>query len=97
TGFSFNPEPTTLSFIPANWPGWWESEAKEEILDRIMTATDFDERFAIWEEFRPLYFEAVPAIRVGDFFGLTIFRSTLEGEALPVSSFPIFWNVWLED
>lgn len=97
TGFSFNPEPTTLSFIPANWPGWWESEAKEEILDRIMTATDFDERFAIWEEFQQLYFEEVPAIRVGDFFGLSIFRSNLKGEALPVSSFPIFWNVWLED
>jgi peptide/nickel transport system substrate-binding protein len=97
TGFSFNPEPTTLSFIAANWPGWWESEAKDEILDRIMTETDFEARMAVWEEFQTLYFEEVPIIRVGDFFGLSVKRSNLQGENLPLSSFPIFWNVWIDE
>lgn len=97
TGISFNPEPTTLSFIPDNWPGWWESAAKDEVMGRIMTETEFEARFAIWEEFQQLYFEEAPVIRTGDFFGLSLKRASIQGESLPVSSFPIFWNVWSEE
>lgn len=97
TGFSFTPEPTTLSFIPDDWPGWWESEDKEAALAPLMEETDPDARKALWDEFQALVYEEVPIVKTGDFFGLSIKRKSLQGENLPVSSFPIFWNQWLEE
>ncbi|CAN5117857.1 ABC transporter substrate-binding protein [soil metagenome] len=97
TGFSFTPEPTTLSFIPAEWPGWWESEDKEAALAPLMEETDPEARRALWDEFQALVYEEVPIVKTGDFFGLSIKRKALQGENLPVSSFPIFWNQWLEE
>lgn len=97
TGFSFNPEPTTLSHISDSWPGWWVSEAKDEILGRLMSETDFERRKEIWDEFQLLNFEEVPIVRTGDFFGLSVKRAALKGESIPISSFPIFWNTWLEE
>jgi peptide/nickel transport system substrate-binding protein len=97
TGFSFTPEPTTLSFIPAEWPGWWESEDKEAALAPLMEETDPEARRALWDEFQALVYEEVPIVKTGDFFGLSIKRKSLQGESLPVSSFPIFWNQWLEE
>lgn len=95
TGLSFNPEPTTLSFIPDDWPGWWVSDKKDELLSKLFEETEFDPRYATWEEFQMLVYEEVPIVRVGDFFGLDIKRTALKGEKLPISSFPIFWNSWI--
>ncbi len=97
TGFSFTPEPTTLSFIPDDWPGWWESEDKEAALAPLMEETEPEARKALWDEFQALVYEEVPIVKTGDFFGLSIKRKALQGENLPVSSFPIFWNQWLEE
>lgn len=97
TGISFTPEPTTLSFIPDDWPGWWESADKEAALAPLMEETDPEARKALWDEFQALVYEEVPIVKTGDFFGLSIKRKALQGENLPVSSFPIFWNQWLEE
>ena len=97
TGFTFLPEPTTLSFIPDDWPGWWVSEAKDAALAPLMEETDPDARKALWDEFQVLVYEEVPIVKTGDFFGLSIKRKALQGESLPVSSYPIFWNQWLEE
>ncbi len=97
TGFSFTPEPTTLSFIPDDWPGWWVSEEKDTALAPLMEETDPEARKVLWEEFQALVYEQVPIVKTGEFFGLSIKRKALQGENLPVSSFPIFWNQWLEE
>jgi len=96
TGFSFTPEPTTLSFIPDDWPGWWVSEDKTRVLSAVMEETDPDKRKQLWDDFQALFYEEVPVIKVGDFFGLSIKRKELKGENIGISSFPAFWNQWLE-
>lgn len=96
TGFSFTPEPTTLSFIPDDWPGWWASDAKTEALSAVMEEIDPTERKALWDAFQELFYEEVPVIKTGDFFGLSIKRKELKGENIGISSFPAFWNQWLE-
>lgn len=97
TGFSFTPEPTTLSFIPDEWPGWWVSEEKDAALEPLMEETDPEARKELWADFQELVYDEVPIVKTGDFFGLSIKRKALQGENLPVSSFPIFWNQWLEE
>ena len=97
TGFSFSPEPTTLSFIPENWPGWWVSDQKTKLLAEIFKETDFKKRKALWDQFQQLVYEEVPVVKAGDFFGLSIKSKKLKGENIPISSFPVFWNQWLEE
>jgi peptide/nickel transport system substrate-binding protein len=94
TGFGFGPEPTTVAFIPADWPGWWESDAKEEALQAVMEETDVERRQELWDEFQGVFYEDVPVIKVGDFFGLTIRRAELQDGL--VAQEPRFWNAWLE-
>jgi peptide/nickel transport system substrate-binding protein len=95
TGFGFGPEPTTVAFIPADWPGWWQSEEKEAALQAVMEETDSDRRRELWDEFQRIFYEEVPVIKVGDFFGLTIRRVELQGGL--VAQEPRFWNTWLEE
>jgi peptide/nickel transport system substrate-binding protein len=94
TGFGFGPEPTTVAFIPADWPGWWDSEAKETALQAVMEETEQEAREDLWDEFQQVFYDEVPVIKVGDFFALTIFRSELHGGL--VAQEPRFWNVWLD-
>jgi peptide/nickel transport system substrate-binding protein len=94
TGFGFGPEPTTVAFIPADWPGWWESEEKEAALQAVMEETDQDAREELWDDFQQVFYDEVPVIKVGDFFALTIYRSELQNGL--VAQEPRFWNVWLE-
>lgn len=94
TGFGFGPEPTTVSFIPADWPGWWTSEEKEAALQAVMEETDQEARKELWDEFQQVYYDEVPVIKVGDFFGLTIRRAELKNGL--VAQEPRFWNAWIE-
>ncbi len=95
TGFGFGPEPTTVAFIPSDWPGWWESDAKEEALQAVMEETNVERRQELWDEFHGVFYDEVPVIKVGDFFGLTIRRVELHGGL--VAQEPRFWNAWLAD
>ena len=94
TGFGFGPEPTTVAFIPADWPGWWDSEAKDDALQAVMEETEQEAREDLWDDFQQVFYDEVPVIKVGDFFALTIFRSELHGGL--VAQEPRFWNVWLD-
>lgn len=97
TGFSFSPEPTTLGFIPATWPGWWkDSPQKQAALAAVMEETDPGRRLKRWAEFQKVFYDEVPVVKVGDFFGLTIHRASLRGDNTPVSAWPVFWNTWRE-
>lgn len=94
TGFGFGPEPTTVAFIPADWPGWWTSEAKEAALQAVMEETEQEARLELWDEFQQVYYDEMPVIKVGDFFGLTIRRTELKNGL--VAQEPRFWNTWIE-
>jgi peptide/nickel transport system substrate-binding protein len=95
TGFGFGPEPTTVAFIPDDWPGWWTSDAKEAALQAVMEETEQEAREELWDEFQQVFYDDVPVIKVGDFFALTIYRSELHGGL--VAQEPRFWNAWLEE
>lgn len=96
TGFTFEPEPTVLSFIGEGWPGWWVSDRKRELLGKLADESDFTKRKALWDQFQQLVYDEAPVVKLGDFFGLTIKRRELKGEKIPISSYPAFWNQWIE-
>ena len=96
TGFSFSPEPTQLSFVTAEWPGWWVNEEKEKQLAALNAETDQQKRKALWDKMQTLVYQEAPIIKVGEFFGLSIKRKELKGESIPISSWPAFWNQWVD-
>lgn len=96
TGHSFSPEPTQVSFLTSDWPGWWENEEKEKQLGALLAEPDTARRKVLWDRFQQLVWDDVPAIKVGEFFGLSLKRKQLKGDSIPISSWPSFWNQWLE-
>jgi len=73
-----------------------ESGEKDKQLAALMAETDQQKRKALWDKFQQLVYDEVPIVKTGEFFGLSIKRKALKGENIPISSWPSFWNQWLE-
>ena len=68
---SFNPEPTSYSFIVGPGAGGWTSDEKSAILDEMNSALTTAERAAAWAKMQELMYRTAPVIRVGEMYGLT--------------------------
>ena len=94
TGHGFVPDPSLLTVLNSAYPGWWDSEAKNELLARFQSEPDQQKRMAIWEEIHALIYEEVPAIRMGDYYSLTISSASLQN--FYGTTWPVLWNVWIQ-
>ncbi len=98
TGITFRIDPVMLPFMMGTtWPGWWDSDRKVQLTAELQQETDFDARFAIWEEIQELFYEEVPLIKIADQFNLNARSPQLQGFEGFVQLSPSFWNVWLEE
>jgi peptide/nickel transport system substrate-binding protein len=98
TGITFRIDPVMLPFMMGTtWPGWWGTDRKVELTRQLQQETDFEDRFAIWEELQELFYEEVPLIKVADAFNLNARSPLVQGFEPFVQLSPVFWNVWLED
>lgn len=97
TGISFKPDPTMLSMMQlATWPGWWDSEASLEAFKIVQTETEFEARYAGWEQTQAVFYEEVPMIKLGDSTNVMAFASGLQGLTTQVQLGVPYWNLWLE-
>ena len=98
TGIAFRVDPVTLPFLQGNtWPGWWATDAKVEAVTRLQSEAEFDARYAAFEDVQRLYFDEVPAIKLGDVLGVSAVSPKLKGPAPLTQLSAEFVNVWLED
>lgn len=96
TSFIFSPgidPPIQPVILGPTWPGWWTTEAKEQLVARLIREPDAQARKKIWDEVQRLYWDDVPGIKFGDFFNLAIARPAVQGLATRPDLF--FWNVWV--
>ncbi|HUG13936.1 MAG TPA: ABC transporter substrate-binding protein [Thermomicrobiales bacterium] len=91
---SFRPDPTMRN-ITASATGWWEDEAKDQLLADLGAELDFGARFAIWEQVQHLFYEQVPRLKIGDSRRILVRSPKLRG-AGPDELQPDFSNAWLE-
>ncbi len=98
TGYAFKPDPV-LSVITdvCNFAGWWCTDDAVELVEQLRTETDFDTRFAIWEEIQALFYEQVPVIKNGDALRTMVHTASLKGLSDQVQLGPILWNAWIEE
>jgi peptide/nickel transport system substrate-binding protein len=93
TGFSLVPDPTFLLALSPVWPGWYENRDMAAMLTLMRRHTDPKVRMEIWNRAQRLYYEDMPAVKVGDFFFVHVARREFEGyTGRPMST---FWNTWL--
>ncbi len=98
TGIAFRVDPVTLPMLQGvSWPGWWATDAKVEAVTRLQSESDFDARYAAFEDVQKLYYDEVPAIKLGDTLGVSAYAPKLKGPAPLTQLSPEFVNIWLED
>ena len=94
TGFSQYAHPATQPFNDAAWPGFWESEAKDQAIRDMMAASDDESLKSAIDAYTETLWEEMPLVKVGDNFVLRAHRNEMKG----FDNFPdwFFWNVGLE-
>jgi peptide/nickel transport system substrate-binding protein len=91
---SFRPDPVMRN-LTASAAGWWENEEKDELLGQLQTESDYDVRFAIWEQVQAMFYEDVPRLKIGNSLRILVRAASLQGIG-PTEMQPEFSNAWLE-
>jgi peptide/nickel transport system substrate-binding protein len=97
TGLVFRVDPSALPFVPScAWFGWWCTERKVALVKQLQQSTDFKTRYKAFEDIQQVFYEEVPAIKLGDGHGVTAISAKLKGFDGRIQLEPEFSNVWLE-
>jgi peptide/nickel transport system substrate-binding protein len=91
---SFRPDPVMRN-LTASAAGWWEDEQKDQLLAQLQSESDYDKRFAIWEQVQQRFYEDVPRLKIGNGRRVLARSATLH-DIGPTELQPEFSNAWLE-
>lgn len=96
--YSTTPDPSLVLMLNPAYAGWWNTPEIQTLRNELNMITDFDLRYAKWQEIMKLWYEQIPAIKFGDAFQLHLIRAEIGGgygtpENPPMLS-PFFWNAW---
>lgn len=94
TGHPAAQHPVMHVFLNSTWPGWWESEKKDELVDAILSEPDFDKVYSLVEDLQRLVYDDVALVKTGEYFVLHACRSNFKGYAKMLR--PFMFNTWLE-
>ena len=94
TAFVFVPEPATSAQVLCEWPGWWCTPEKDQLLQAMGREPDFKKRYAMWEKVQTMFYAEAPRIKIGDYFRLDARRKDVMG--YEPGPYMHFWNVWLD-
>jgi len=86
-------DPSLFGMLDPASPGWWDSPDKRAALDRFIAAPDTPRRIAAWKQLQAVFYDEVPAVLIGVFYGLYGISTRLSGFT-PFGE-PFFWNTRL--
>jgi len=90
THHGFQPDPILLTFLNPTYPGWWDNPEINALRTELTNSSDQTARKAAWEKIQALFYEQVPAMKVGDAYTYDIASPKLKGLN---PNGPAFWNV----
>jgi peptide/nickel transport system substrate-binding protein len=99
TGHGFVPDPSQVSYVGQMnvYPGWWSSESSLALAADLLSESEFDTRFGIWEQVQTAHYTEIPAIKIGD-SSICSFRSErLGGWDGQDERGPKVWNWWIKE
>lgn len=94
TGHPAQQHPVLHVFFNSKWPGWWESEKKDKLVDAILSESDPKKAYSLVEDLQRLVYEEVALVKIGEYFILHGSRRGVKGYASMLR--PFFFNVWIE-
>ncbi|WP_019120366.1 ABC transporter substrate-binding protein [Brevibacillus massiliensis] len=96
TYFPIYTNPTQPIFLDSRnqYAGWYNNPRMDQLLDQIRASASFDEQKALFRQVQSLFWDDVPAIKLGDMHGLSAYRKNLKGYHYFYDT--SFWNVSLE-
>jgi peptide/nickel transport system substrate-binding protein len=98
TSFSFRVDPIQLPMLQGtSWPGWWATDEKVELTNRLERETEFEDRYEVLEQLQELFYEEAPQVKIGDSLELSARAASVQNFTTPTQLQPAFWNVWLEE
>jgi|SRR5665811_387895 len=99
TSHGFVPDPSQITMIGQMniYPGWYSSEESLALADQLLSETEFETRYAIWEELQHNVYTEIPAIKVGDASLVSYYSEDVGGWVEQVERGVPFWNLWLKE
>lgn len=89
----FLPEPSLIGVMQDTSPGWWVSEAKTAALKAFNAESDPAKRAELFGAVQKVFYDEVPAFKVGDFNAVAAKSPKLQG--VTPAPWPYFWNAYL--
>ena len=96
-GLVTDPSQLTLVGQMSVYPGWWDSEESLALADQLLTETEFDARFAVWEQIQEKIYTEIPAVKIGDAAIASYYSERLGGWNPMIERGIPYWNLWLKD
>lgn len=94
TGHSSHIHPATQIVNDAEWPGWWDNEEKDRLVDEMIAAPTDEARQQAIDDWTALFWEEMPSIILGEELELRVHGTEVKNYQNVIDSF--FWNVGLE-
>jgi peptide/nickel transport system substrate-binding protein len=92
-----DPSQLTLVGQMATYPGWWDSEESLALADQLLGETDFDARYAVWEQIQEKIYTEIPAVKLGDASLASYYSERIGGWTPLIQRGVPYWNLWLND
>jgi peptide/nickel transport system substrate-binding protein len=91
---SFRPDPVMRN-LTKKATGWWVNDEKDRLLAELQAESDYDKRFALWEQVQAAFYEDVPRLKIGNMLRVLVRSNRLQNIG-PTEMQPEFSNAWLE-
>lgn len=90
-------DPLTVVFLGDEFPGWWVTDEKTELMERITAGATTEERKPAWDEMQAMLWEELPFIKLGDEPRMAITSTSVGGFEPSQGTVRGFYNVWVTD
>jgi peptide/nickel transport system substrate-binding protein len=85
--------PALQAYVAPTWPGWWESETKDKIINDMLSEPDQSRQRELTRQLQAQQWKDLPCIKVGEGFNFQSRSNDLNGYANWTRWY--FWNTWL--
>src|SRR5699024_9988547 len=95
TGHGSTNHPASQIFNDPEWPGFWDSEPKDQLVSDMIGAADDETLMKAIDYYTELFYDEMPSVMLGDQFEFRAHRNEVMGyQNLP---YFCFWNVGLDE
>ncbi len=99
TSHGFVPDPSQITLVGqmGTYPGWYDSEPSLALAEELLAETEFDARYALWEELQHNIYTEIPSVKVGDAAEAAYYSEQVGGWPATVERGVPYWNLWLKN